>query len=153
MIILYDTREQKPLEFNHPYITSTERTTLKVGDYGVMYRDGYVPPVFFERKSLPDLFGTLGKGHERFNKEIARAKKLGYILILVIEGTYGKIKKGISRSQIPGITIIRMLMTMRNKYNLEFHCLKDREEMADFIAEWYAGIGRLKGKRHATIKK
>jgi ERCC4-type nuclease len=147
MIILIDNREQNKLEFDHPYITEIEHTTLKVGDYGCRYIDGYIPPVFFERKSIPDLFNTLTNGHERFKREIERAKELDYKLILVIEGTFSKVMNGYERSQVSGLTIIKQLFMLWIKYGLEFHLLKDRVEMSHFIQEYFLAIGRLKGKK------
>ena len=43
-----------------------------VGDYAWETDSGYILPLTFERKSLGDLFSTLGKGYPRFKKEILR---------------------------------------------------------------------------------
>ena len=71
MIVLIDTREQQPLEFDHKFIEGIEMTKLEVGDYAVKFKDGYSPLYFFERKSIGDLFGTMGKGYKRFKREIS----------------------------------------------------------------------------------
>lgn len=79
--ILIDTREQAPLNFFNSRIVK-----LSCGDYtttGDLYSD-----VFIERKSLPDLVSTLSSGIERFKKEIDRAKKLGYYLVVVVEDKF-----------------------------------------------------------------
>jgi len=145
--IRIDTREQKPLEFSHPYITEIERLTCPVGDYMATYADGYTPPIAFERKSISDLFGTLTHGHDRFKREIARAKEFDIKLILIIEGSLSKVLKGVDESQVNGLTIVRQLMTMWIKHGLTPVFCKDREEMSTFITEYFCSIGRLKGHK------
>jgi ERCC4-type nuclease len=152
MILRIDTREQAPLDFSqHEYVDTTKRCTLTVGDYACTFTDGYEPPLVFERKSIPDLFSTLTKGHERFKRELARADMAQVRLELVIEGTLSKVLKGTKHSRIAGITIIRKLMTMRFKYGLTPVFCKDREEMATYIYESYCAIGRLKGKKAKNV--
>jgi len=123
------------------------RTTLPVGDYGCLYSDGFAPPVAFERKSIVDLFSTLTSGHDRFKREIAKAKELNIKLILIVEGSLGKILKGSPYSTIEGIKIFRILLSLWIKYDLSFILCKDREECSQFITEYFLAIGRLKGKK------
>ena len=146
--MLVDTREQNPLEFSHPYITEIVKTTLPVGDYSVQYADGFSPLIFFERKSIEDLFSTLTSGHERFKREIEKAKSLNIKLILIIEGHLSKILKGSSHSTVEGIKIFRILLSLWIKHNLSFVLCKDREECSQFITEYFFAIGRLKGKKN-----
>lgn len=149
MVILVDKREQKSLDFNFQYVTKVEPTTLSAGDYAVRFEDGYSPRVYFERKAIGDLFGTLGKGHERFKKEILRAKKLNATLIIIIEGTLATILKGYKHSTISGISIFRQLLTFKFFYGVDFICCKDRDEMSFIIYEAFCSIGRMKGKKGA----
>lgn len=79
--VLIDTREQNPLPFPGSNIVK-----LSCGDYTAsenLYSD-----VFIERKSLPDLVGTLSKGIERFKREIAKAKELEYYIVVVVEDSF-----------------------------------------------------------------
>ena len=142
MIILQDSREQNPLEFNHPYITKVEIRKLDIGDYNCQFTDGYIPPVYFERKSLADLFQTFGQDYSRFKKEILRAKELNYTIVIIIEGSFTRILKGYERSMVEGISILRKLFTLWIKYGIHFVCCKNREEMAEYIAEFYSAWGR-----------
>ena len=82
--IVIDTREQTPLEISaYP----TERDGLPVGDYGIRgFSDWGNPAFIIERKSLPDLCGTLGKGRERFMREVEKLRQFGFRALL-IEGT------------------------------------------------------------------
>lgn len=142
MEIIIDNREQKCLEFDHPYVTGVSYETISCGDYGVRFKNGYVPPLFFERKSISDLYGTMGKGYPRFKKELSRAKENDLRLILIIEGTLTKIFKGYKHSTIKGISLIRKLFTLWIKYDLLPVFCRDRAEMSNFICEYYGAIGR-----------
>jgi ERCC4-type nuclease len=142
MKILVDNREKVELEFVHPYITAIEHTTLSVGDYGCCYIDNHIPPVFFERKSIPDLFGTLSKGYKRFKKEILRSKEQQVLLVIIIEGSLTKILKGYERSKRGGDEITKQLFTLMVRHHIPFICCSNREEMARYITEVYLAIGR-----------
>lgn len=75
--ILVDNREQLPLDFKH----ETEWATLKVGDYACNIDYG----CFIERKSAPDLLGTLSGGYERFSRELDRATASKSYLVVLVE--------------------------------------------------------------------
>lgn len=83
--IYVDTREQLPLDFG----CKTVKMKLSAGDYTCAAP--YYSDVFIERKSLPDLAGTLGGGRERFEREIERSKELGFYLVVVIETIFSEI--------------------------------------------------------------
>ena len=57
MRIVVDTREQFPLHFTRETVVRT----LLVGDYGCEI-NGVLTPIFFERKSLGDRYGTMTSG-------------------------------------------------------------------------------------------
>lgn len=147
MYILVDTREQKPLEFNPEEILSQK---LDIADYGAV-KDGVYCPIYFERKSIADLFSTLTKGHERFKRELERAKRDNKKIILVIECNYSKLYKGIKWSKLKGSVIIKILMTMYHKYDLQHIFFKNREEMKDYIKRFYEGW--FKNEKEKAKKK
>lgn len=149
MKILIDSREQRPLEFSHAYITGVVSKGLVCGDYMVMFKDGYVMPLSFERKALGDLFSTLTSGYKRFKKEIVRAREAKVKLVIVIEGSLNRILKGAPHSTVAGITILRKLITLWMRYGVEFHWFTTREEMALFIVETFCKGGR----EHVEKKK
>ena len=149
MTILIDTREQAPLDFTHSYIERVDRTKLFVGDYGVMFKDGYKPPVFFERKTIGDLFGSMGKGYNRFKKEITRANDNNLKLFLIIEGTLTKVSKGAKYSSIEGISIVKKIFTLCERYHLNPIFCSNRKEMSFYITQKFIAIGReyIKNKK------
>jgi ERCC4-type nuclease len=80
--ILIDTREQAPYTFaglrtdaadgRRPLHVVTQAATLPSGDYSIEgHRDG-PNAIAVERKSLADLYGTLGQGRRRFVAELER---------------------------------------------------------------------------------
>ena len=115
---------------------------LPVGDYSVQFIDGYIPPIYFERKSLVDLFGTLGKGYKRFKKEIVRAQEQKLTLILIVETSLGKVAKGCDHSTIDGISIVKKLFTLWIRHGIQVVFCQDKEEMAEYITQFYLACGR-----------
>lgn len=88
--VLVDTREQQPLSFHRfkNWVGGVRRATLNTGDYSVEGMEGLIT---LERKSLPDLIGTLMHGRTRFISECERMTGFKYRAILV-EGSYENCK-------------------------------------------------------------
>jgi len=142
MKIIVDTREQQSLEFNHHYITQVIRRKCEVGDYGCQLEDGHEAPIYFERKSISDLFSTLSQNYKRFKKEIIRAKKGKQILVIIIEGSLTRIIKGVDESQRSGDEILQQLFTIMFRHKVPFVCCNNREESSRYIIETFLAYGR-----------
>lgn len=153
MIVLCDSREQLPLEFKHSYVEGAETCALDVGDYGVRFQDGHIPSIYFERKSITDLFGTLGKGYARFKKEIIRSKDNKSELIIIIEGTITDVLAGTRFTKIQGIQILRTILSLWNRYQIVSVFCKDRQEAALFIAEYYLAYARKRTKEQKNAQE
>ena len=151
MIILVDTREQNPLSFSHPYVENTRACTLDVGDYSAIMADGHQPTIFFERKSIPDLFGTFTTGYQRFREEIRRSRQSGVELILIIEGTVTDILKGTKYSQVDGLQILRTVLSIYDRYQITHIFCRNREEMSTYIAERFCSYERKRQKDKKCI--
>ncbi len=151
--IIIDTREQLPLDFSFcENVTETIRTALPVGDYSCEFKNGYVPLVVFERKSIPDLFGTLSQDYPRFKKELERAQEAGIKVILIIEGTLADVQLGTMHSNRDGLSVAKQMFTMWIKYDVMPVFCFDRNEMTNYIIHYYSAIGRkavadMKGKQ------
>ena len=139
MIIYQDTREQTPLTFTScPNVEKVVKATLPYGDYACKHNNKKIP-VVFERKSIGDLFGTLGKGIKRFKKEIGKAAEENVALIIIVEVNLSKILKGYKYSKkMKGIAVIRTLFTLLLKHRVPFVCCKNRDEMELYITEFYS---------------
>ena len=152
--ILVDSREQKQLSFiGLENVDSVEKRKLDIGDYSVEYNNGYIPGLVFERKSISDLFGTMGKGYKRFKKEMERAERSGTLLIIIIEGTRSDVAKGHKYSKIKGKSIIKKLVTLFIRHGVWFVYCKNRKEMALYIVDIFNGIGRENAEATKKVKK
>lgn len=69
--IIVDTREQRPWIFTKD--TPTQIATLKTGDCTF---DGGQGLFGIERKSRNDIYGCIGQGRQRFNRELIRARTI-----------------------------------------------------------------------------
>lgn len=95
--VIADTREQLPFTFTglrgpaargRPLIAvDVVRGTLKSGDYSLA---GHQVRVAVERKSVADLFHTLGQGRERFARELARLDAMT-VACVVVEGEWSEV--------------------------------------------------------------
>lgn len=62
------------------YIVQTTVRGLATGDYSLF---GFEDQVAIERKSLADLFGTLGQGRKRFERELTRLAAMKFAAVVV----------------------------------------------------------------------
>ena len=114
--IIIDTNEQLPYDFKsikpHPL---TERRKLKTGDYSVQ---GLESLITVERKSLTDLFGSLGNGRKRFEREFQRMSEMKYA-VLMIENDYKTMfGNPPSHSTIAPKKIFRSLLAWSQRYGV-----------------------------------
>ena len=114
MLIVQDTREQKPLDFSAiPARPKVVVATLATGDYSIQ---GMESVVCLERKSIADLVDTLvrdlSKQHKgtvgRFAKELERMRAYKYAAI-VVEGTRRDIFQHRYVSKVPPRMIEAMI--------------------------------------------
>lgn len=84
-IVVVDTREWLPYQF-----AGSIRRKLAAGDYSL---DGFTTEVAVERKTLEDLFGTVGRGRRRFLAELERLRTYRHAAI-VIEATLAEVLIG-----------------------------------------------------------
>ncbi len=141
--IMVDTREQRPLEF-YKFGIKVRSRKLSYGDYRMRFLDGKMSNTVFERKTVADLFGSMTKGHERFKKEITRARSNSVLLIIIVEGSLSKVAKGIRHSKIQGISIIRTVFSLWIRYGVIPVFAKDRHEAAEYIIQYYMAEWRKK---------
>ena len=144
MIIVQDTREQKPLDFGGiEGVEKVDVMTLSYGDYTAIIHERPVP-ILFARKGFGDLWGTLATkdGHRRFKAEMERAKEAKMKLILIIEGSYTDVWNGFDRSEYTGPAMLKMLATLYTKYDLEYVFCESRRVMARRIADTFYSIER-----------
>lgn len=122
MTIYYDTRERTPFTETEAWRgVEAQRITMKTADY--TNDDG----LLIERKSVPDLVNSLGRGKDRFMREVER--KFQY---LIIEGKESDVAVHLKRrhSKMSPKYIMSMLNRIHNQYGVDVIMCKDREEAA-----------------------
>lgn len=135
MRVIIDSREQDPLSFSlNEVVSEITVGKLDFGDYSAIYQDKeeWKSPLFFTRKSIGDLYSTLAneENHQRFKREMYRAKDSSAQLILAIEGTDQDIFDGHKYSKLPGQTMMKILDTLWMKYDLYPMFCENRRVMA-----------------------
>lgn len=129
MIIIQDSREQTPLQFS-PEV-QVEIGALKVGDYTLR---GLEDHMAFERKSLPDLLGSLGKERERFEREMRQMRMFRWSY-LVIEASLPRILAGnYERSMMHPNAVVGSIFGLTDKYGV-IPVFADDHRMAGIIVE------------------
>lgn len=142
--IIVDSREQLPLW------SSAKVKKLDVGDYSI---SGYEERFAIERKSGADFCQTLTKGHERFKKELERARNYDFFAI-VVEEPYSNIVKnqwiGSIYSKVKGAQVVAIANTLRVKYNIHIIFCSSRVAAKTEIKGLMSSYLRVK---HAENKK
>lgn len=143
MKILVDSREQLPYTFEgYPDVT-TETVGLETGDYTI---EGYEDVFVIERKSLPDLMGTMTRGRNRFQREMDRAADMGMFEV-VIEASRDQIESGDYRSQMNPNAAIGSIKAWSRPENIRFVYANDRVNAERYtygrlieLREYYEGL-------------
>jgi ERCC4-type nuclease len=123
VVVLIDTREQRPFGFDG--ITAdqehgggfwqvrTEVRGIPSGDYSL---DGFADRIAVERKSVADLFGTVGKGRGRFVRELERLAVMEWAAV-VVEGDWTEVtERPPRRSKLPPRTVYRSVIAWQQRY-------------------------------------
>lgn len=129
--IIVDTREQDSLPLGDIRGVEVVRQGLKTGDYSLV---GHEDEICFERKSVPDLVGTLIGDHSRFLKEIERMKSFEEKYILV-EHTAGTVYRYCERKgwENKFDIIIQSLLAYACHCGIRVRFCKNRDEMSAYI--------------------
>ncbi len=157
--ILVDGQEKAPYRFNgirgdagqqhRPIIVTTEWVHLKTADYSIR---GLENQVVVERKSLSDLYKTLGQHRDRFEREHERMLEIvngGGSAIVVIEADWETaIHWPPQRSQLPPKVVFRTAVSWQIRYRVPWHFLPDRRFAELFTFRFLEKFYRLnlKGK-------
>ena len=160
-VIQIDTREQEGnnihlIDYFNKQGIKTVRSKCVVGDYINMFDQ----TIAVDRKqNIIELINNVTQDHERFRRELILAQELGIKLIILVEEYFSSVyslqywkpkiwkygsKKGQPVSQMRGETLMKILLTMQNKYGVEFRFCR-KEETAPLIVK----ILKEEGKNNA----
>lgn len=140
-VIYQDTREQRPL--NCAEFLPVVVKTLVSGDYSIGSPDqpeglGLELDFAIERKSLPDLIGSLTRDRERFERELHRLRGFAFARLL-ITACPAQVKAHQYRSEAKPAAILASLSAMECRYNVPVIWIADEREAARWIcrAGWF----------------
>lgn len=143
--IIRDTREQRDKGWNFRASGNCygmEIKKLDVGDYTV---EGMEKILMVERKTLGDLWGTLGRqeNYERFLREMERAKdhKLKY---LVIEATLEQVDGGTRFSKVSPANIHAKLFSLQVKHNVHVIFAGDQDTARKWVRSLFDKLSKYK---------
>ena len=107
-VLVTDTREQRPLVFEH---LDSIPETLQTGDYSIK---GFIDTFSVERKSIPDLLNSITHERQRFEKELHRLIGIGArgFARLLIVGTKNELMEALSHRKITQNTVIGSLCSI-----------------------------------------
>jgi len=116
MIIAIDTREQRPYTFQNTKLPpEVVIKGLKTGDYSLT---GLEDKVCVERKSLADLFSSVGTGRERFEREMIRMSEMQYTALIIESSLAGIFTHPPARSKMNPRSVFRTLISWSIKYGV-----------------------------------
>jgi ERCC4-type nuclease len=101
-------------------------------------------PIFFERKSVADLFATLSNedGIRRHKIKIEKAKAVGAELYLIIDGTLTDVLDGTKHSKVEPDPLLKRVFTFKVKYGLHPIFCQSPDEMVRYMIETWEAWGR-----------
>jgi ERCC4-type nuclease len=116
MIIICDTREQRPFSFER-WGVAVQRAKLPVGDYALA---GLEHRAAIERKELNDLVGCLqGENRERFERELSLARMCD-LFVVVVEGSVSDLARGNYRSNMQPESALQSVAAFFTRYSIPF---------------------------------
>jgi DNA excision repair protein ERCC-4 len=122
-VVLVDCREKAPYPFTgfradaredrRPLLVPTRTATLAAGDYSLA---GLESAVAVERKSLSDLYRTVGQERKRFERELARLDDLCFAAVIV-EADWGTILNSPpAESRLPPKVVFRSVIAWQQRF-------------------------------------
>jgi len=122
--IIIDSREKTPWNFgDYPTVPGS----LSTGDYSL---EKFEDLICVERKSLVDIVGCIGKGRDRFKRELLRMRSFKCKAV-IIEATLKQIHAGNWRGLVKPAHVLGSIASWRSKYSIEFIYAGNREQAAD----------------------
>lgn len=121
--VIIDNNEQHPFQFRNfkadahkkfrPLVVPTVTRSLDTGDYSI---EGLEHLVTVERKSLEDLYGTLGQHRDRFERELVRMSEMDFAAV-VIEASWNRIlQKPPEHSSLLPKTVFRSVLAWQQRF-------------------------------------
>ncbi len=121
--IIIDSREQAPYSFRgfnadardkrRPLIVRTEVRGLASGDYSLF---GLESRIAVERKSIDDLFSTLGQGRDRFERELQRLSEMDFAAVVIEAGWSAIVGQPPPHTKLSPKSVYRSVIAWQQRY-------------------------------------
>ena len=132
--VLIDSREKAPFAFaglladardHHlPILVRSRYQYIPTGDYSI---EGHESAIAVERKSLEDLYSTLGQHRERFEAELERLAVMTFAAVVVEADWRTILSEPPSHSRLLPKTVFRSVLAWQQRYtNVHWMCMGGR---------------------------
>ena len=123
-IIIRDTREQYGYQFDtiNPRPIVLDKA-LKTGDYSIK---GLETEITIERKSLPDAYGTFGKGRHRFEHELQRMTEMNFAAVIIEADWFTILRNPPQQSQMNPKAVYASIIAWAQRYDVPFFTCPNR---------------------------
>ena len=122
--LIIDTREQAPFfydKLSHPDYQDPPiqliHTSLKTGDYSIK---GFEDFITIERKSLSDLYQSIGRGRARFQREFERMSQLQFAAVVIEADLETITTNPPPTTQMSPKSVFRTIVTWCQRYRIPF---------------------------------
>lgn len=149
MIILQDTREQRPFTFERFDDVMVQVEGLPVGDYSI---PGFTDRVGIERKELNDLIGCFTSERDRFERELSKARHFE-LFAVVVESELSDLAAGNYRSEMNPVSAVQSMTAFFVRYGKPFLFCKDRRGAEYMTYSLLAKYVRELEKRYQHMTK
>jgi ERCC4-type nuclease len=88
-------------EDGKPIVVKTEKRALWVDGLADYTINGHERRIQIERKSISDLFGTLGQRRQKFEEEVARLHETCHYAAVIVEGSLRMVREWQGHGPVP----------------------------------------------------
>ena len=135
MILVVDTREQKPLFSNPHDDLVVVASSLPHGDYSLQ---GFEDRFCVERKQMSDFFSYIGKERNRTTRKMEQFREMiaaGGFVGLVVEATEADILTGFIMSRVSPETARQALVSFEVRYGVHLYYSRSRKDLKRWILD------------------
>ncbi len=131
MVLLVDTREQRPLFTRLPAGLIVKSTCLPIGDYSI---DGWTEQFAIERKGISDFCSYVGKERDKTVEKMKRLAECEWAG-LVIEAGEKELIRPQEFSAVYPETIRQALISFEVRYHVHIYYSANRDDIARWVLD------------------
>lgn len=135
LVLIQDTREQKPLFDSPPEGLEVITDTLHDGDYSLK---GFEDKFCVERKCMSDFYSYIGKERDRTTRKMEEFREIisrGGFVGLVVEASESDILTGYIMSRVSPETARQALVSFEVRYGVHVYYSRSRGDIARWILD------------------